>query len=201
MTCQRFLRKSVNSLSSQFKSASFCHIYPRKIVRDGDFLNLNCFGRFAARASRRYGHILWQTAKWRRTDGTGCTRSTSQYKAFVTNPYMHTLRPPAVVATRTSTVVPYRTSSGAVLPARHVRSATGYSARCPWRGVVCCADCRPRNPRPDHQSYSTVAGEGLTACTGMRVPVPVRESSKLYYGSTSNSTGTRTSTIMWLNAL
>ena len=70
------------SLSSRLKSAPFRRIYPRKIVRDCYFLNFHFFGRFAARASRRYGHILWQTANCDRTAGRPVTRSTSQYKSI-----------------------------------------------------------------------------------------------------------------------
>ena len=60
---ERLFRQSVDSPSSRFKSARLRHIYPRKIVRHGSFLHLKFFDRFAASKSRRYGHILWQTAK------------------------------------------------------------------------------------------------------------------------------------------
>ena len=47
------------------------------------FFNVYVFQRIAARASRWYRHILWQTAKWRLTDGNRpVTRSTSQYKSI-----------------------------------------------------------------------------------------------------------------------
>ena len=62
-THRRLFRQPVLFGYSLHGPYPFRNSFPQKIVRDVCFFNFHFFGRFAARASRRYGRILWQTAK------------------------------------------------------------------------------------------------------------------------------------------